>query len=386
MNLKFKASFRYFVLAIFLGLFSCIEVYNPSFDLNQEVYIVESTITDEPGEQYVRLRRSVPSGYNDSYFLAVEGATVEVIKDGSQSIKFNYGEAGYYYPENSFVGEKGHSYQLKYSLPNGDSYQSTPQFLNTVADIETVYQRYTTDGVPYGNKDLPGHIIYLDTKDPGDEENYYYWTYKNYEKQPVCKSCEGGLFYTDPLPNGECIVQRNLQRSGTTYDYSCEGNCFDIFYSNNIEILNDRLSDGLTIKGKEIGRIPLYNDKGGLMHIKQYGLNKEAYEYFRLLRDQAKTTGSFADTPPAALIGNVKNISNLNEPVAGLFIVAGVSQKYYWIDRSEIAELKIQPFGMLGGRFINPEPATVTRPPLAPCIEADTRTKTTPEQFRIDLF
>ncbi len=368
-------------LVLSICLSSCIEEFTPDFNLTQSVLIVESTITDEPGEQYVRLRYSVPSGYNDSYFLSLKNAKVTVVKDGNENIDFVENEDGYYYPKIAFLGEEGHTYQLKFTSSDNKSFQSSPQELRSVRPIKSVYQKFTQDGININDNPYPGHIIYVDTEDPEGMGDNYYWSWKLYERQNVCISCEGALYYNDPLPLGHCEPNRNLQRSGTIYDYTCDGDCYDIFYSDRIEILSDQFSDGLTIKGKEIARVPLYSDHGGLMVIKQYALSLEAYEYFKLLRDQAQTTGSFADTPPAALIGNIRNTSDINDGVAGLFIVAGISKKTYWIDRSEVTDLKIRPYGLLKGRFVNPEPSTATRPPLAPCIEGDNRTRLRPDGF-----
>jgi hypothetical protein len=56
-----------------------------------------------------------------------------------------------------------------------------------------------------------------------------------------------------------------------------------------------------------------------LIEIKQQSVSPSAYQYLKLLAEQVQNNGSLVDTPPAALIANIKNILNPKEIIAGFF-------------------------------------------------------------------
>jgi hypothetical protein len=57
-------------------------------------------------------------------------------------------------------------------------------------------------------------------------------------------------------------------------------------------------------------------------NISQYSLTRSAYKYWSHLKIVANPTGSFIDIPPAAVIGNMYNVSDPKEIVLGYFEVA----------------------------------------------------------------
>jgi len=117
-----------------------------------------------------------------------------------------------------------------------------------------------------------------------------------------------------------------------------------------------------------------------LIEIKQQSVSPNAYQYLKLLAEQVQNNGSLVDTPPAALIGNIKNLTNPKEIVAGFFMVTGVRYIKYWIDRKDPIAQKLTPTG-LREQSIREEPLSniAGRPPLTPCILSQTRTPFKPK-------
>ena len=91
-----------------------------------------------------------------------------------------------------------------------------------------------------------------------------------------------------------------------------------------------------------------------------------------------------ADTPPAPIVGNVRNVSNPEEPVVGYFQASGIASIRYWLDRQNASSFAGRPTGLLNGREIMPEPmgADLTRPPFAPCLPSISRTPIKPTGWK----
>ena len=66
--------------------------------------------------------------------------------------------------------------------------------------------------------------------------------------------------------------------------------------------------------------------------------------YYARLDEQTHRTGGLTDTPPAAPVGNVRNVGNDREPVVGYFTASGVSAVRYWLTRKNTtSELPFAP-------------------------------------------
>ena len=114
-------------------------------------------------------------------------------------------------------------------------------------------------------------------------------------------------------------------------------------------------------------------------------LAPNTYRYLKLLQDQSINTGTLADTPPAPLRGNIRNIKDANELVLGYFSTSSVSEVRVMLDRRNTTG------GLPNGlySFINNRPVTLEelsneRPdiPLAICQPSFTRTPITPLGWR----
>lgn len=375
-------------LLLFIG---CIEPFDSNFNISKEIIVVEGQVTDIEGDSYVKLQRAVPSGGRNSFFRSISGASVVVVEDeGSQYIFEETNEQGYYKAPDGFKAQNNGIYKLIFTTQEGDTYESNSQKLRSVAPIDSVYQVTNPNSLRAGLLNVPTNTIYIDTKDPDGTGDNYLWTWKNFEYQNICVTCLGGRWYPSPTEAGACVDDDLLTRLGVFYDYYCTSDCWDIFESNTINAQSDILSDGLTIRAREIAEIPYYNVIGGLIQISQQSVSEEAFNYLKLLIQQGQNTGGLADTPPAALIGNVQNKNDPAEAIGGYFLVTSSVKVNYWIDRSDARPNNFRPLGTIGGRDVNPEPddssTNPPRPPMSPCINGPSRTNEVPTGFKIELF
>ncbi|MCP9769924.1 DUF4249 domain-containing protein [Lacihabitans sp. LS3-19] len=370
-NILKKKIYYLFVLGTFLA---CVEPFEINYGSQKEILFIEADINDLDTEQFVRIRRNTPSDKNIDFF-SVEKAKVQVIENETKVYDCTYAEGGKYYLPEGFLGKIGVPYKLRFEL-NGKTYESSNETANKVAPIEKIYSVLSPNGIIYKDKNIDGHEIYIDTKDINTDKQFYLWQWRLFEKQGYCKSCEGGRFNVNPLPLGKCVDDANLKRRGTTYDYLCNKDCWDIFYNEDVNVMSDKYANGQNITGRLIAKIPFFQFRNALIEVQQYSISQSAFEYFNILINQTQRNGSLADTPPAGLIGNVKNINDSTEPIGGVFMVSSKASKTFVINRTEMSA-GIKAIGFTNGRPITPEPSAIS-PPAAPCIASQNRTDKKP--------
>jgi hypothetical protein len=371
-------------IVLLIGLvFSCIEPYEISYNLTKSVVIVDAVITDETEEQNIVIKESTPNGSTSS-IVPMQKAQVEILVNGKEKILFTERptDPGTYLAPSGFKAQLGNDYQLVIVSAGGDRFESTIERVVKGGEVKAV--RQTFENVINKEKKTSSfqHRIFVDTEDPSTLGNNYSWSYRLFESQPICKTCEPGQrYYLTPAPNGRCVSDLPNFLRNVVYDYQCSSSCWEIVHSLKANIMSDELVNGKIIENRLVAEVPLYSlNAGALIEIKQQSLSPNGYRYLKILIDQNQNSGGLADTPPAALIGNIKGLGTDSRPIAGFFRVTDQSTIRYWIDRTGVVGENAKPVGLLGGRASNYEPqgADTTRPPLAPCQNGYTRTNQRP--------
>lgn len=358
-----------------LGIYSCVEPYDVRYQLNADVLTVEGFVIDQPGTAVtISLSRNLETS---SFAEPLKGCKVEISSDKGPTVALRESVAGLYIAPSDFKGTPGTTYQLRFTTPDGKTYLSDKETMATVPEIKKVYQQFDKNGLldNTGKRVIGSTVdIYMDFDDPSTEENFYLWRWKLYEFQNICITCEGGqLNFT----GGTC--QRINSRNPPTYDYQCTTPCWEIFYNRDINIFSDKFSNGRSVVGRLMGKIPYHSYTGSLIEIEQIGLSRNAFFYYQLLRDQTQTTGTLTDTPPAPIVGNIQNIANPGEEVVGYFGAASSRKVSYWVDRSIYKDAILVP---LLGRPEQLEAAAPFRPPTYPCVPSQSRTPVRPQAWR----
>ncbi len=382
----FSKPLKFLVLAG--GLTACVQPYDVVLNADSEVLVVEATLTDQPGQLPFHLSRSLVQN-GKVYGYPVKGAKMEVlVGGGGQVVPLTETDPSYYALPEGFRGNVGERYQLRFTLPDGRRYESTAEVLPAVPPVAKAYDRFDPKGIVNAEKTkyTPAHLIYLDLADPAGERNFYRWNFTFWERQQWCETCLGGYFaVTDSLTGGGACVS---VRSPTPplFDYECRTDCWDIFQGSELNLFADQYSDGRPLLGRVVARIPYFAANSTLVELRQYALTAAAYRYFKLLEDQTQNTGGLADTPPAPITGNIRNVQNPDEAVLGYFGASGVTVVRYWLERRNANTAPVGLFQAQFGRLPLPEPPNGPypgiRPPTVRCVPGPTRTPLPPAGWR----
>jgi len=361
---------------IALWFCSCVEPFNLNIKSDLRLLTIDATLTDSNEEQIISITESVNSSGKVVAFPVLK-VSAELEINQTTRISFIEKGLGKYALPTTFRAKAGNTYKLLFKKSDGSAYESSIDKMFSVPEIINVHDKFVYNGIDKSFGFEHANYVYLDTKDPVEEKNSYVWSWQLWERQNVCFTCEGGRYFDTPRPAG-CKIERGYE--GITYDYYCEGNCWEMFFSQELNVFTDVYTNGNPINNRLIAKIPFYNSSGALIEIKQQSVSPNAFQYLKLLAEQVQNNGSLVDTPPAALIGNIKNITNPKEIVAGFFMVTGVRYIKYWIDRKDPIAQKLTPTG-LREQSIREEPLSniAGRPPLTPCILSQTRTPFKPK-------
>lgn len=344
---------------------SCVDQLDLSLRGTVNVVVVDGTITNLAEPQIIRLNRSKADSITGRFgTVPLTKAAVEVVVDSAQVIACHETVDGSYQLPADFRGQVGHAYQLRFTLSDGTHYQSTRQVMQAVPPIDQVYSQFNVTSLsatPLDGFFTAGHDLYIDSKDPVEQHNYYRWDWALYERQYYCRSCNQGVYAVNNiLPHvykneqyyvsgndfyEDCFVPVDYQDYGQppfhhepwVYDYNCRTQCWEIIPSYAFNLFDDATSNGGLIVRRKVAQIPYYQYAPCLVDIRQAALTKDAYRYYKLFQDQTQNTGGLADTPPTALIGNVYNTANTKVAVVGYFTASAVSLFHYWLDRRDTA-------------------------------------------------
>ncbi len=403
---RMRTVFVFFITLLLSGVMtSCVDPVDQPLTGRLNVVVVDGTITNLAEPQIIRLSRSLTvSGLPG--FIPITKASVEVVVDSGQVIPAHETVDGSYQFPSDFKGQIGHRYQLRFTLSEGITYQSTPETMQAVPPIAEVSVQFNPASISpaFAGNYTAGHDLFVDTQDPPNQTNYYRWEWTLYEKLDWCRSCTQALYLVWDLSDTYLIEdcdKPDEQIPGGGYfvnDYPCRTDCWQIIYSSNINVLSDQYVNGKRIVKQKAAQIPFYDYSGALVELRQASLTASAYTYFKHLEEQTQNTGGVADTPPSVPAGNVHQLANEREVVVGYFTASAVAKVPYWLDRKDTQGIPPGLFQSLNGRdpsgegelFIGkvkpglfiPKSKYYDRPPTALCVSSRSRTPVKPIGWR----
>lgn len=312
-------TFLYVSLLIFLSLTSCIDEYWPEISKYENRLVVDGGITDKPGPYTIRL--SISSTVDNPTFIPYSNCEVIISDEEGTSEILLETEAGIYKTkENGIQGEAGKKYKLTIKTPDEKFYESDFEKLIAAEKIESVYGEIESrqdENYPY---DLEGYQFYVNTETASNDSSYFLWrleaTYHYQSDYTIRWIYDGELNWF--------------------YGPDSLYNCYRTYYINNFYLMS---TENLTTPKIESYALNYVNTETRQLSVKysllvkQYTLNRKAFLFWDVLREQNSSPSSLFTTQPYQLEGNVYNVDNPEEPVLGYFLVAGLDEKRIFVDR-----------------------------------------------------
>jgi Domain of unknown function (DUF4249) len=371
-TLHFKKPYILFGIFICCLNLQCISDIELKDNFEGSFVVVDAVLKQSPEDNEldstdfkVKLSTTIVSGNGaSSYQLPIKNEKVELIINQNSTIILNQSDPGSYYLKDKKLLQKGNSYQLRFTIGE-KKYESSIETMPDSVPINKVYVDFNS------KSSAKAHQVFVDVNDVPQVKNYYSWSYRVFEKQEYCSQC-----YTQV--RAPVICKEDLypvSDSKVSISLICGSNCWDIVRNKTVNTISDQFFDGKLLLKKDIGFVPYVFFTGCLVEVQQLSTTGGYYKYLELLKNISSGSGGLVDTPPAILVGNVKNTQNSDEKVIGYFTVANATKRRIWIDRKDANAAGMSPIS-----FANPSvpPPAGSTNSTRPCTPSDTRTNIKP--------
>ncbi|HEY0769379.1 MAG TPA: DUF4249 domain-containing protein, partial [Sphingobacteriaceae bacterium] len=214
-------------------------------------------------------------------------------------------------------------YTVQVSLNPSEKYRlrvKTSKGSEYLSDFVSVKNTPPIDEITW-EKNEKGLNIYIDTHDPQNATRYYRWGFEETWRRTVLNS-------NWEYVNG-AFQPRKIPTHPTCYDTHI-GNPLTLFST--VKLVEDVVSKA------RVNFIPVGShklaDKYSIL-VKQYALEKGAYEYWENMKKNTEQLGSIFDPQPSYMYGNIRSVSDPAEMVVGYFSACNVTEKRIFITAQE---------------------------------------------------
>lgn len=256
-----KTSMALAVLIMFMA--GCEEEYLVNTNPADELVVIEGLVTDEPGNQFVKLSRSA-GFYDTGKTPRITDAAVTVTDDLGNTTAFLHNprnhpdSAGYYKPEGVFVGAVGRTYHLSVTA-DGQVFEADDT-LYPVTSIDSL--TYRIDEEERSDPEFPERYyeVLIYTREPRETKDFYLFNF--YRNDSLTRDNPSDIFYTDDVLLAESI-------------------------------------DGITM--------PIYFSAGDKATVQAFSISREAYVFYSDLYNLLNNDGGMHSPPPANSRNNLTN-------------------------------------------------------------------------------
>lgn len=333
---------------IMLLMFACIKPYKPVIESDvASKLVVSGRVTDVEGWQEVDISMSSPIG--NPQYLPVSGCIVKILDDKGNIFPLTENDTGKY---RAWIGSEflnpGRSFKVNVVTPQNEIVESSYDTLMSHVPLDSVY--YILEDVPTGNPDisLKGIQFYVDLNAAGYSSRNFKWevieTFEVHAKHAL-EYYYDGTFHTVNPPDSSKLVCWATGLVRNVYTLSTKSLSSNVFHKYPLHFVD----------GHSQRLAHLYS-----ILVKQLALSESAYNYWEMVRINSTGLGGLYETQPAAIKGNLVNLTNPDRDVLGYFSAASESSRRYFYKDIQGLELDIEtycnedPLGRFGWKIFTP--------------------------------
>ena len=300
----------------------CKEVYEPPVQTkNVKLLVVEGFINGGQGPTTILLSRTgelQDQGVRPELLahVSVEG------DDGSAYILVDSLNGKYGYPQLALNNNV--KYRLHITTADGKEYASDYTPVRHTPPIDSVTWQMEDNGVR----------LYVNTHDPQNVTKYYQWKYD--ETWEIHSTYYSSLKYVRDASNRITALVYRIPGSHSvdTTIHKCWSSLTStsIILGSSEKLSNDVIY--LPVQFIEPGSEKLsvlYS-----MNLKQYAMSQDAYLFMQKMKKNTEQVGTLFDAQPSQITGNIKCLSDANEPVVGFVEVTEEQTKRVFIYNNQV--------------------------------------------------
>ena len=300
-------------ILIAFTLSGCKELYIPPVNSTTNFFLVVEGNLDPIGPAKISLTRtfSLEAAASvtpeDNAEVLVEG------KDNSVRMLAFSGNGLYTSPSLNLV--PGNEYRLRIKTLSGKGYLSEYIIPKITPDIDSISWERIDKGVQ----------IYASTKDPSNSTIYYRWDYD--ETWEIRSPKSPNLIFDNGMIRFRIYPQEDVSK------------CWKYRSSTEILLANSTRLQSDIINKAPILLIPPDDEKLFYRYsvlVRQYALEKKAYDYFELMKKNTENIGSFFSSQPSEVRGNLYSASDPSEFVIGFITSSTVTEERIFITNDQV--------------------------------------------------
>lgn len=331
---------------IMFALFACVDQIDFDIPPAQYQIVVEGMITDSSGPYTVTLTRGLNVNIDSIVVEPITNAQITLYDDQGNEESFIESDPGTYTTSGLIQGQVGHRYHIIVETSDGRIFESSPELLNPVGEVENIRFEYEKRTVIKSFGEIPADVfnIFVDADAGNADDNYVRWrftgTYKvvtypaeHYTWNPPY------LPYRNPFPCSGYMVTGGAPGGLLVQVGECECcTCWAKHYEPAPQLSDMQLISGSEFKNIKVGEVPITNNtflEKYMVEVEQMSLSRNAFEFFKLIRAQKEGASSLFQPPSGEIRGNIKPVNN-NDPVIGLFWATSQKKKTTFILPSDI--------------------------------------------------
>lgn len=345
---KFFWSVKMKWVMVFLMLSACVERIEFDVPLAQFQTVVEGMISDSPGPYTVMVSRGLSLNADSMVRTPIQNATIKLYDNQGNQEDFIETSPGVYQTGGLIQGQVGKAYHITVLTSDGKTFESEPETILPVGEVKEIRYAYEARTIfePFGQVTADVFNIYVDADAGSGNETYVRWKFTGtYEvithpelhytwnppyipyKNPF--PCSGYILTGGPIGSGGLLKQ-----VGDCDCCTCWANQFE----SEPQISDNQLIKANQFKNIKVGEVPINGatfHKKYMVEVEQLSLSQNAFNFFKLIRDQKKNASSLFQPPSGEINGNLKAL-NSKDIVIGMFWATSSRKKNIFIYPSDI--------------------------------------------------
>lgn len=309
----------YFIGAL-IFLFGCKEPFDPNLPIMPQGYLVVDGYINAKGVTQIKLSRTVPLDQK-KIFKPELNATLQIQGEDNSTYSFIASASGTYFSASNTLNPSIR-YRLRIRTKDNKEYLSDYAIVKITPPMDSISW----------TKEIDGLQIYVTTHDDQNKSIYYRWEYD--ETWEIISAFPALYKYE----NGK-IIPRDANDPNIDI-------CWKYDTLRNIVLQSSEKLEKDIINLKPLCFIPYLDERMGVRYsiqVRQYALDKQAYQFYELLQKNTESIGTIFDPQPSVLSGNIHSLSTPGELVIGYIGITTMQQQRIFIDarRLDVATYNI---------------------------------------------
>ena len=304
----------YCCILITICFFSCKESFEPNLPVVPQGYLVVEGVINADGPTQIKLSRTTPLDDNRA-FKAEGNARVQIEGDDNSLFTLSAQPNGLYI-SNTLPINASRKYRIRIKTKDAKEYVSEYVSVKITPPIDSINWKQENGGVQ----------IYVSTHDPQNKTTYYRWdfdeTWEIHSRYYAWARFENGA----PRPSNSADPDISICWK---YDTSSS-----IILGSSAKLRNDIISMGpLVFISREDERLGVRYS----INVRQYALDKDGYLFMEQMKKNTESLGTIFDPLPSELKGNIRSVSDVNEPVIGYVSANTINEKRFFIYATQLS-------------------------------------------------